>query len=86
MSDNQATALWCARQLRKMDWQTRHLHLKAILDHRPSLHSKVIAVMGPDEILPGSCTGVQPSDGLIIGKDKQRSHQLTLDLFFRRAT
>ena len=82
----QSTAKWAAKELRKLDWQSRHELLRRLEINRPAMAQKILSNMSPDEALRGTNTGIKLREGVvIIVKNKRRSYkQLTLHAFFKR--
>ena len=80
------TEVWLVRQLRQLDWVTRHHHMSGFKIHRPRLHAKVCCLMAPDELIDGtggakmwrSCVRIISKNGC---KRKQLK-QTTLHRFF----
>ena len=76
--------------LRSLDWQSRHQYWDRYTQGvqpagRNRLMEKVKALMGPDELMCGQCTGVPRGLQAIVLKDKTRKKalkQVTLHRYF----
>ena len=81
------TALWVVKQCRHMDWVSRHEVLARLAAHRPRIHARIVKLMGPDEALDGTWSGVVLSPGCTViaknGYVKAKHVQKTLHSYFR---
>ena len=83
------TEVWLVRQLRQLDWVTRHHHMLGFRIYRPSLHAKVCCLMTPDELIDGTGGAkMMRSCVTIISKNKRKQlkqkqlKQTTLHRYF----
>ena len=81
------TALWVVKQCRKMDWVSRHELLARLAVTRPRIHAKAMGLLGPDEALNGTFSGVVLCRGCVViaknGKVKAKYTQKTLYSYFK---
>ncbi len=73
--------------LRAVGWWNRHVRWEWLAARKPILAELVAALMGPDELLYGYMTGYDPTDEVIVLKDKPspRKRQLTIYESFERS-
>ncbi len=56
------TAAWTAKHMRAMDWVARHYLWDQFLKNKPKRFCKMVAAhFGPDELLKGTGTGLDPA-------------------------
>jgi hypothetical protein len=78
-----STAAWTARQLRRMDWVSRHQLWGRFMETKPDRFCRMVAAnFGPDELLEGSATGFEPE--VIVVLHYKLKRQTNIDDFFAK--
>ena len=66
------TVTWAAKQLREMDWELRHAHMRGLRSRRPIFFEAVCKELSPDESLYGDNIRKTTGTEIIILKDKPK--------------